>query len=254
MGSEMCIRDRDYCVKAAENTGTVKVTKAWKENVIANQSEIVFDMLHKYNVEPDFFTNKAPTVIWNDEHKYFNLNSGKHRASFLCAVGKNYIPVCASEEDYKKYLNAVDVETMQKKISALFENGLSYPVENPYFYESSRYGEQFWFLIIRAITERLAEWYYDSGKILKGLSVCNTLHQTEFLDAFLERMGCTVQKNTEFNSNESYDVAFFDDFAKVNSVKADHCFLLTEGQVENGNNKLLLSLLNSQRMMYLYDC
>lgn len=241
----------DYCIKAAKNIGTVEITDAWKENVIANQSEVVLDMLHKYNVEPDFFINKAPNVIWNNERKYFNLNSGKHRASFMCAMGKNYIPVCASEEDYKKYLTAIDAEIMQKKISALFEDGLSYPVENPYFYDSSRYGEQFWFLFIRTVTERLGEWYYASGKILKGLTVCNTLKQTEFLDTFLERMDCTVQKIVEGNENRSYDVAFVDDFDKVNYVKAEHYFVLSERNVEN--EKLLLSLLNRQKMMYLYE-
>ncbi|MGN0739634.1 MAG: hypothetical protein ACI4LX_05625 [Treponema sp.] len=242
----------DYCVKAAENIGTVKVTEAWKENVIANQSEVYLDMLHKYNVEPDFFINKAPNVIWNNECKYFNLNSGKHRASFLCAVGKNYIPVCASEEDYKKYLTTVNAESVQKKISAQFEDGLSYPVENPYFYDSSRYGEQFWFLLIRAVTERLGNWYYDSGKILEGLKVFNRLHQTEFLNIFFERMGCRI--NEKHNGSESYDVAFIDDFDKAATVKSEHYFVLCEKKQVNNNAKKILSLLNRQKMMYLYEC
>lgn len=240
-----------YCIEEAEKMQTVKVTEAWKENVIANQSEIYLDMLHKYNVEPEFFINKAPNVIWNNERKYFNLNSGKHRASFMCAMGKNYIPVCASEEDYKKYLEAIDVESMQKKISAQFEDGLSYPVENPYFYNYSRYDEQFWFLLVRAITEKLSEWYYDNGKILKGLKVYYSLTNCDFLETFLVRVGASLQKKVDTDSNEKYDVAFVEDFDDAENIHAEHTLILSEKSFDKKN--CLLEALQNGKCRYLYE-
>lgn len=78
----------NYCIKAAENIGTVKITDSWKKNVISNRSEVFLDMLHKYNVEPDFFINKAVNVIWNDENKYFFHYEFLFKDGKFCNYGK----------------------------------------------------------------------------------------------------------------------------------------------------------------------
>ncbi len=239
----------NYCIVEANKMQTVKVTDAWKKNVIANQSEIYLDMLHKLNLEPDFFINRAVNVIWNDERKYFNLNSGKHRASFLCAAGLDYIPVRCSEVDYKKYLTAIDTAATQKKISSMFDDGLSYPIENPFFYDSSRYGERFWFLLIRTVAGRIMEWYYDSGKILKGLKVYWAISNAEFLEGFLVRMGCCLEKKKELSG--FYDIAFVDATDKANLVAAEHCFLMTQTPVSD--KKCILTALREGTLCYLYE-
>ena len=241
----------NYCIVEANKMQTIKVTDAWKKNVIANQSEIYLDMLHKLNLEPDFFINKSVNVIWNDERKYFNLNSGKHRASFLCAAGLNYIPVSCSEADYKKYLAAIDISATQKKINSMFDDGLSYPVENPFFFDSSRYGEQFWFLLVRAVAGRIMEWYYDNGKILKGLKVYWSISKTEFLENFLIRIGCRLEKESTASVSGFYDIAFVDATDKANLVAAEHCFLMTQTPVSD--KKCILTALREGTLCYLYE-
>ena len=217
-----------YCIGAAENTGTVKVTDAWKQNVILNQSEIFLDMLHKYNIEPDFFINKAVNIIWNNERGYFNLNSGKHRAAFLCAMERNYIPVKASVDDYNAYLNAVDSDKIAKSLSEQFEDGYSYPVENPYLYEFARYSENSYFNLLRKICDRLSAWYYDNGKILSALNVYNELNEAIFLDSFFIRAGFSVSKNRMLK----YDIALLTDRAHKENVGAEHYLCFKNGSME----------------------
>lgn len=216
----------DYCINAAKKTGVVKITQAWKENVIANRSEVFFDMLHKYNLEPDFFIRKAVDVVWNDERAYFNLNSGKHRAAFLCALGKNYIAVRSSVSDYKKYLMHIKVDAIWTKSLSKYEDGFSPPIENPFFYECARYSEHFWFALLRKIAACIAEWYYDSGSILKGLHFYNEISDADFLCSFLLRMGCSVS----YNGEHYYDIAILNRYEE-NSVKSTHYIVLSDNEI-----------------------
>lgn len=218
----------DYCIKAAKNIGTVEVTKAWKENVIANQSEVYLDMLHKYNVEPDFFVNKAPSVIWNEDRKYFNLNSGKHRASFLCAVGRNYIPVKASPDDYEAYLASMDANKIAKEFSERYEDGYAYPVENPYLYEVARYSENIYFNLLRKICDKLSLWYYDNGIILSTLKIYDELNEALFLDSFFKRVGYNVSTESDIR----YDVAILADVGNMGNIKAEHYLVYKNGNLE----------------------
>ena len=218
----------NYCVTAAKNTGTVKVTEAWKQNVIANRSEVFLDMLHKYNVEPFFFINKAINVIWNKEQGYFNLNSGKHRAAFLCAIGKNYIPVRTSMEDYNAYLTLQDAKKIVNEVFEQYEDGYAYPVENPYLYEIARYSENSYFNLLRKICDRLSLWYYDNGRILSPLKIHDELSEAPFLDLFFKRTGYNVSTESDIQ----YDVAILADEDNKKNIKADHYFVYKNRNLE----------------------
>lgn len=218
----------NYCVTAAKNTGTVKISDAWKQNVIANRSEVFFDMLHKYNVEPDFFINRAINVIWNKERGCFNLNSGKHRAAFLCAIGKNYIPVRTSMEDYNAYLNLKDAKKIVNEIFEQYEDGYAYPVENPYLYEIARYSENSYFNLLRKICDKLNIWYYENGKILSRLRIYDELNESLFFDSFFRRTGYNVSTEIDIQ----YDVAILADDSNIGKIKADHYLVYKNGTLE----------------------
>lgn len=218
----------NYCITAAENIGTVKITEAWKQNVIANRSEVFFDMLHKYNIEPDFFINKAINVIWNKERGYFNLNSGKHRATFLCAIGKNYIPVKTSLDDYEAYLTSMDANKIAKEFSEQYEDGYACPVENPYLYEIARYSENRYFNLLRKICDKLSLWYYDNGKILSQLRIYDELSESPFCDSFFNRAGYAVSKENDIQ----YDVAILADKGNHRNIKAQYYLVYKHGTLE----------------------
>ena len=120
----------DFCIYAA-NRRNVKVTDAWKANVISNRLEIYNNMQRSLNFRPDYFLEHSVPAIYNENR--FNICSGKHRAAFMVAKGYSCIALRVKKEDYDTYLNepvlAEIMDYMEKNEIA----NLASPIEHPYF-------------------------------------------------------------------------------------------------------------------------
>lgn len=193
-----------YCLEGASKVGGFETTDAWKENVIRSRAEVYIKMNHMYNLERDFFIRQAPHVHWNIERKYFNLQSGKHRVTFLAAKGDNYVAVKMTKGDYADWIR----ENLAKETGDFLEgqcrSGKAVPVEHPFFYEYSCLEEQFWYQLIRKMMEKVSEEYYvDSGTdLLKGKKFLVSLYDDGFVKRFLKRCGFEVFVQEQDNIGE----------------------------------------------------
>lgn len=183
-----------FCIQAAERTGNVKITDQWKENVIANRAEVFCNMHHMYQIKPSFFIDQAIQTEWNTKRNYFNLKSGKHRAAFLTAIGKNYLPVTMSLQDYQLYLNHMKEKKIRQFLTRQDEKGFSAPIEHPYFYEESCFGGSFWFVLLRTIMRYFNDWFYQGygADVVKRIRMVVELPDQGFIRRFFMRMGCQV--------------------------------------------------------------
>lgn len=116
--------------------GDIKITEAWKRNVLRNRSEIYENMRLKLDLDFSFFHRNAPTAKWN-EKGYFNLNSGKHRCAFLVSQGYRFIALRIKKQDYTKFLFFEDAENIRKSIVKEYIHSLETKVYHPWFYSYS---------------------------------------------------------------------------------------------------------------------
>lgn len=182
-----------YCREAASNIGGFETSVLWENNVVRNQAEVYAQMDHMYHLDKNFFIQQAPRVKWN-EKKYFNLQSGKHRSTFLAAKGDNYITVKMSKDDFDKWVQASAVLKIQTELEKQYKQGLSIPIENPYFYEWSCMEEQFWYQLVRTLMDRISEIDYRNSKenTLLGQQFVVDVSDRGFLKRFLKRCGFEV--------------------------------------------------------------
>ena len=81
-----------------ENIG---ISKAWEKSVIQGRADVMKQMDYFYYTQRSFFINNAPKVSWN-EKGYFNLKTGKHRATYLVMRGEQCIPVRISKSEWEQ--------------------------------------------------------------------------------------------------------------------------------------------------------
>lgn len=182
-----------YCREGASKIGGFSTTEAWENNVVRNQAEVYAQMNHMYNMEKKFFCNQAPLVRWNKK-KYFNLQSGKHRSTFLCAKGDDYIAVKMSREDFSAWVQTSVVLELETEFRKHYKYGLSIPVENPYFYEYSCMEEHFWYRLVRVVMEIISEAEYQDSitDVLCGQKFAVALSDGGFVKRFLKRCGFAI--------------------------------------------------------------
>lgn len=126
---------KEYCIYTAELQKKIVITDAWKENVINNRRQIFEKMSEAMNLDKNFFLRNAPQAVWNQEKKYFNLTSGKHRSTFLAAKGMRYIPLRISKNDYNMFYNYDEVMQTKKSID---ESKNEITITHPCFYRDDR--------------------------------------------------------------------------------------------------------------------
>lgn len=90
-----------FCERSAVKNH-VKITAAWKRNVLRNRHNVYMQMQQYLSVDSGFFIRNAPEAEWN-ESGYFNLKSGKHRSAFLASKKMPYIPCRISKADFKSW-------------------------------------------------------------------------------------------------------------------------------------------------------
>lgn len=182
-----------YCREGASKVGGFETTASWENNVVRNQTEVYAQMNHMYSIEKNFFLEQAPYVRWN-EKKYFNLQSGKHRSTFLVAKGDNYVAVKMQKDDFDTWVQASTVLKLEKEVEKQYKHGLSVPIENPYFYEYSCIEEHFWYQLVRIIMEKISETEYRDSKenLLLQQRFAVALSDNGFIKRFLKRCGFEV--------------------------------------------------------------
>lgn len=126
----------DY-VKFAESTaqrqGDIKITDAWRRNVVRNRTDVYENMRASLDMDPDFFYRNAATAVWN-ENGYFNLTSGKHRCAFFVSQGYRYVPVKVPKADYQKFLEYGSPESIRKSIVDGNRRHVDTKIYHPWFY------------------------------------------------------------------------------------------------------------------------
>lgn len=183
----------DYCKKAADNLGTFQPTKAWEKNVIRNRAEVYEEMNKSYLVDKEFFYRSAPRVTWN-KNGYFNLNSGKHRATFFASKGLSYIPVKMTKEDRDIWLNE---EIGDRNIKKLIEQeifDIPAPIEHPYFYDYSCGGKSFFENLLFVIARECSREWYENADVnfMKDRKILVDVSDNGYLSRFFRRIGCKV--------------------------------------------------------------
>lgn len=184
----------EYCVYTAGLENDINITKRWKENVIDNRSMIFEQMNLAYETDKDFFIRNAPTAEWN-EKGYFNLTSGKHRATFLMAKGCHYIPVRVNKNDYKIFINdSVADNLLQILETGKFEKKIIIP--HPYFYrhplQSGGYGYIFLQKIILFFARKV---YYEKGTAkFEDMNILDVNGLEGYIGRILALMGSKVYR------------------------------------------------------------
>lgn len=183
----------EYCVYTATLQGNLRITNAWKENVVENRTQIYEQMREAQNIDPDFFVRNAATAVWNEEKKYFNLTSGKHRCSFLAAQGMKYIPLCISLMDYETFANRKYAEQIAEEIYNT-EDGCNVP--NPFFYRGAFNRDRGAYDFLLWFTKYYAEKLYrEYGKIdFSRLYVYDLQHDYGHMARYLSRIGAKTQR------------------------------------------------------------
>lgn len=124
----------EFCEQSASAIGDIKITKAWRENVLRNRTKIYQQMCNALDLDSDFFIRTAPTATWNKKG-YFNLTSGKHRATFLTSKGKRYIPLSILKSDYLLWLQKEEYTTLKEELIQNEERKTQSKILHPYFYK-----------------------------------------------------------------------------------------------------------------------
>ncbi len=181
---------QEYCVFTANIKKKIKITNAWKNNVIENRSQIYEQMKEALDLDPDFFVRNAAEAVWNKDKKYFNLVSGKHRCTFQAAVGKKYIPLKIAKKDFDIFLNKSEVN---ETIRLLDREAV---IPHPYFYrgmyikDGGEYYVQEWFARYYG-----RKTYFRYGKIdFERLKVLDYTKDMGNFSRFARRLGCQVQR------------------------------------------------------------
>lgn len=186
----------EYCVYTAELTGKIRITDAWKDNVIENRTHIYEQMKEAMDLDPDFFIRNAAEAKWNEQKGYFNLTSGKHRCAFQAAMGKRYIPLRINRADYEAFYNHTEVE---KVFACMKEYSRELYIPHPLFYRG---------MLVRDRGEsNFSAWfakYYAEKTYFRNKKVTfDDLKIYDYTDdlgnfaRFCSRMGCKVYREEQ---------------------------------------------------------
>lgn len=198
----------EFTEQTALTQGDIKITDAWRQNVLRNRTAVYENMRLNLDVNPQFFQENAPTAVWN-EKGYFNLTSGKHRCAFLVSQGYRYIAVKATEEDYNSFLSFENSESIRSKIIEENIRQVSSKIYHPWFYrypcsEPAYYTHFQVEVLCRTI--RLANKY---GRIIR---LCTNLPEGNSLFRILRR--CRLVQTMDETSTGAMDIVLMDEMGK----------------------------------------
>lgn len=118
-----------YVVEKLKRLGNRELEK--DETALLEERSNLFNVYcQHFSRGMSFFEASPGEAEWNDKG-YFNLNDGHHRSIFLAYKGCRYIPVRISKEDYRKWKNESELESLKKLL--IDKEVLPYPIEHPCF-------------------------------------------------------------------------------------------------------------------------
>lgn len=205
----------EYCEYTAQIQGDIQITKAWRHNVIRNRTQIFEQMRDSLELEPDFFIRNAATAEWN--HKgYFNLTSGKHRSTFLAAMGRRYVPIRISKCDYDLFRNMGAANRVQECLQSAQNKYVCIP--HPFFYRGIHSRDDGLSIYMQWIMRTLGMKLYKRFQKVdfSRLQVKDMTNDNGYCARYLARCGCKVYRdvmpdeleqslNMLFQSNIKYE-------------------------------------------------
>lgn len=220
------VRPDDYLEKfhaySAGVGDNVEITNAWKDNVVKNRTQVYEQMKESMDLDPLFFVRNAAEARWNEDKKYFNLTSGKHRTTFQVAMGKKYIPLKITKTDYAKFVHESEVESTIQLLEDVKKDVM---IPHPFFYrgeykDRNEYHFLTWFA--QYFGKKL---YYENNKIwFEKLNIIDYTNDFGNFARFCERLGCRVQRRgslelLEEQLNRLFYTNRIDYEAQINSVE-----------------------------------
>ncbi|MCM1251842.1 MAG: hypothetical protein NC321_03405 [Clostridium sp.] len=192
---------QEYCIYTATLENKIEITNAWKNNVIENRSQIYEQMKVASDLDPNFFIRNPAEAKWNVDKKYFNLLSGKHRCTFQAAIGKNYIPLQISKNDYAQFCHSSEIE---KTMEIMEQTREELTIPHPFFYRG---------ILIRDKGENhLLSWFanyfgrklfWETGEIrFDKLLIIDYTNDFGNFSRFCKRLGCHVERRIQASALE----------------------------------------------------
>lgn len=188
-------RYMDYCMSSAKAGGQIKITERWQENVIKNRADVFDNMNLSIERDYDFFVRNAPAGEWNPAG-YFNLVSGKHRAAFFMAKGRQYFPLKISEEDFEAWVNREALSKFINKFSEMDLPECHAPVEHPYFYDMKCDNHTFYYRILSSFVYQIALQQYEVERSIaleQNGGVIISLNDDGYMARNLQKYGMRVE-------------------------------------------------------------
>lgn len=230
----------EFCEQAASTIGDIKITEAWRENVLRNRTGIYEQMCNALDLDPDFFIRTAPTADWNTKG-YFNLTSGKHRATFLVSKGKRYIPLSIAKPDYLSWLQKEEYIVFKEQFVHDGVRETKSKILHPYFYKFPCVEPIFYTRFQSDILSFLCRKRKLNNQIIK---VTTNLNEKNSLYRLLER--CIF---TEIVSRQG-NIQIIDEFSDEAMPDANGESLVIASEVKKGN--LLNQYINNGQIVRLY--
>lgn len=233
----------ELCEQAAYKIGDVKVTDAWKRNVIKNRT-MIYEQMNKYiDIDIDFFVRNAPTAIWNPKG-YFNLTSGKHRAAFLVSKGKRYIPLKVSSSDYSLWMGQTECQKVKRDIIQNRKRSIKHKVHHPFFIHFPCTEAVFYTRFQSAILMFLCKESRIKGR---NINVVTNLEKHNSIMRLLEN---SIFVNLVYDKYKRADVAIIDMVMEHEKTYfAEKRLVITE---EKQSENVLAQYVNMGRLTTLY--
>lgn len=231
----------EFCEQSASAIGDIKITKAWRENVLRNRTKIYQQMCNALDLDSDFFIRTAPTATWNKKG-YFNLTSGKHRATFLTSKGKRYIPLSILKSDYLLWLQKEEYTTLKEELIQNEERKTQSKILHPYFYKFPCIEHFFYTLFQNDVLSFLCRKSKLKNRIIKVVTNLDPQNSIYFL---LEK--CTFIKIV----SEQADVEIIDQFGRGAMYDTNKEALVITTEEKKGS--LLSQYIDDGQVVRLYQ-
>lgn len=195
------------CINYVNKKGKIEATERWKENVIKNRVDVYYNMNESLERDFDFFIRNAPAAKWNCKG-HFNLMSGKHRAAFLIAKGRRYIPLKISEQDFTKWIDQLKVDKMIEQLDSLNVYDVKAPVEHPYFYNMSCENKNLYYKLLCEFIFKIAKEQFERLgyiRLNEMLKVIVSLNDDGYTARTLSRFGIDVEVYNKSTISNIFD-------------------------------------------------
>lgn len=179
----------ELCKKGAENEG-LKITDGWKQYVLSNRYSIYENMRWRLEFTPEYFIDNAPKATFNSKG-YFNLQTGKHRISFLVALGYGTVAIRVDKKEWEAFYNNEEKEQLEKYLINFPRK--KQPIIHPYFMGNLNYCTR---ETRKDLMDVMEKWYKEGvvrGNYRTKEKVVCDLQRDEYYEEFFNKMGIQLE-------------------------------------------------------------